>query len=165
MSQCPENRVHIKLRFEFRGRFVIYKVRRSGLHLLRDVDLEHGEHVEDDVLDADAEGQTGLLDGGVCALDAAVAVEAVEGAGQVDDEAVDAAGVVLLGGHDDLLREGGQHPDKVHLGRLGQQGGVDVLSACEGHALALHLLEDGADAGVCVPVSYTHLTLPTKRIV
>ena len=77
MSQCPENRVHIKLRSEFRGRFALYKVRRSGLHLLRDVDLEHGEHVEDDVLDADAEGQTGLLDGGVCALDAAAAVEAV----------------------------------------------------------------------------------------
>ena len=27
------------------------------LHLLRDVDLEHGEHVEDGVLDADAEAR------------------------------------------------------------------------------------------------------------
>ena len=58
------------------------------LHLLRNVDFEHGQHIADDVLDADAEGQAGLLDGGVCALDAAAAVEAVEGAGEVDDEAV-----------------------------------------------------------------------------
>ena len=120
------------------------------LHLLRNVDLEHGQHVADDVLDADAEGQAGLLDGGVCALDAAAAVEAVEGAGEVDDEAVDPAGVVFLSGHDDLLREGGQHPDEVHLGRLGQQGGIHLVGTRESDTLALHLLEDGADAGVCI---------------
>ena len=121
---------------------------KRALHLLRDVDLEHGKHVEDGVLDADAEGQTGLLEGGVCALNAAVAVEAVEGAGEVDDEAVDPAGVILLGGHDDLLREGGQHPNQVHLGGLGQQGGVHLLGTGKLHALALHLLQDGADAGM-----------------
>ena len=58
------------------------------LHLLGHVDLEHGQHVEDDILDADAQGQTCLLHSGVCALNAAVAVEAVEGAGQIDDKAV-----------------------------------------------------------------------------
>ena len=79
---------------ECRGLFWFYgNARGAGLHLLRDVDLEHGEHVEDDVLDTDAEGQAGLLDSGVSALNAAVAVEAVERAGQVDDKAVDAAGI------------------------------------------------------------------------
>ena len=103
------------------------------LHLLRHVDLEHGQHVEDGVLHADAQSQTGLLHGRVCALDAAAAVEAVEGAGEVDDEAVDAAGVVLLGGHDDLLREGSQHPDQVHLAGLGEQGSVHLLGTGKLH--------------------------------
>ena len=59
---------------------------------------------------------------GSAPLDAAVAVEAVEGACQINDKAVDAAGVVLLSSHNDLLREGGQHPDQVHLAGVGQQG-------------------------------------------
>ena len=62
------------------------------LHLLRHSDFEHGQHVEDDVLHADAQSQTGLLHGRVCTLDAAAAVEAVEGTGQINDKAVDAAG-------------------------------------------------------------------------
>ena len=43
------------------GSFLVRKNFR--LHLLRNVDLEHGQHIADDVLDADAEGQAGLLDG------------------------------------------------------------------------------------------------------
>ena len=97
------------------------------LHLLGHVDLEHGQHVEDGILHADAQGQTCLLHSGVCTLNAAAAVEAVEGAGQINDKAVDAAGVVLLGRHDDLLREGCQHPDQIHLGRLGEQGSIHLL--------------------------------------
>ena len=72
----------------------------------------------------------------------------MEGAGQINDKAVDAAGVVLLGRHDDLLREGCQHPDQIHLGRLGEQGGIHLLGTGKLHALALHLLQDGADAGM-----------------
>ena len=118
------------------------------LHLLRHVDLEHGQHVEDGILHADAQSQTCLLHSGVCTLNAAAAVEAVEGAGQINDKAVDAAGVVLLGRHDDLLREGCQHPDQIHLGRLGEQGGIHLLGTGKLHALALHLFQDGADAGM-----------------
>ena len=56
------------------------------LHLLGHSDLEHGQHVEDDVLHADAQSQTGLLHGRVCTLDAAAAVETVEGTGQINDD-------------------------------------------------------------------------------
>ena len=111
------------------------------LHLLRHVDLEHGQHVEDGILHADAQGQTCLLHSGVCTLNAAAAVEAVEGAGQINNKAVDAAGVVLFCRHDDLLREGCQHPDQIHLGRLGEQGGIHLLST--GNAITLtDLLEE-----------------------
>ena len=72
----------------------------------------------------------------------------MEGTGQINDKAVDAAGVVLLGCHDDLLREGCQHADQVHLGGLGEQGSVHLLGTGKLHALALHLLQDGADAGM-----------------
>jgi len=74
----------------------------------------------------------------------------VEGACQINDKAVDAAGVILLGSHNDLLREGGQHPDQVHLAGVGQQGGIHLPGTGKGHALALHLLEDRADAGVSI---------------
>ena len=57
----------------------------------------------------------------------------MEGAGQINDKAVDAAGVVLLGRHDDLLREGCQHPDQIHLGRLGEQCGIHLLGTGKLH--------------------------------
>src|SRR5699024_1825405 len=58
--------------------------------------------------------------------------------------------IVLLGRHDDLLGESRQHTDQIHLGRVGQEGGVNVFHAQELHAGALQLAQDGADAGVGV---------------
>ena len=92
--------------------------------------------------------QAGVAHEGLCVLDAADIVEAVETRGQLRHIAVDAAGIVIARSEVDLLREHGELLDELALLRRREQRCVDIRRGGHGAAALRHGSQQRADARV-----------------